>query len=74
MVIVVALLLLPAQGALLYAMDRLEDRVLNDAPAHPARHARSRHLRLIKGAKADAVIPDRTRLAERQGERHADAA
>ncbi|MFD6922596.1 hypothetical protein ACFV99_20580 [Streptomyces sp. NPDC059944] len=70
----VALLLLPAHGALLYAMDRLEDRVLNDAPAYSARHARSRHLRLIKGAEVDAVVPERTRLAERQGERQADAA
>ncbi|MEU8792784.1 hypothetical protein [Streptomyces sp. NPDC048643] len=62
----VALLLLPAQGALLYAMDRLEDRVLNDAPTHAARHARTRHLRLIKGAKADAAVPERNRRSERQ--------
>ncbi|MFF0139511.1 hypothetical protein ACFYRN_24055 [Streptomyces sp. NPDC005227] len=63
---VVALLLLPAQGALLYAMDRLEDRVLNDAPAHSARHARFQHLRLIKGAKADAAAPEPTSRGERQ--------
>ncbi|MEW2164899.1 hypothetical protein AB0912_18195 [Streptomyces sp. NPDC007084] len=68
----VALLLLPAQGALLYAMDRLEDRVLNEheAPARPARHARTRHLRLIKGAKAENGATERAG----RGERRSDAA
>ncbi|MFJ4890321.1 MULTISPECIES: hypothetical protein [unclassified Streptomyces] len=69
-VIVVALLLLPAQGALLYAMDRLEDRVLNAAPTHTARHGRARHLRLVKGAKAGAAAPE----GERRSDRRRDAA
>lgn len=68
-VIVVALLLLPAQGALLYAMDRLEDRVLNERgePARSARHARSRHLRLVKGTGS-------ANGGSGRDERHADAA
>jgi hypothetical protein len=52
-VIAVALLLLPALGALLYAMDRIEDR-LSAGPPQP-RHARGRHLRLVRGA-----VPSRT--------------
>ncbi|MGW6259814.1 hypothetical protein [Streptomyces sp. NPDC055085] len=66
-VIVVALLLLPAQGALLYAMDRLEDRVLNAAPTPMARHGHPRHLRLVKGAKAGATAaPEGARRSDRR--------
>lgn len=43
-----ALSLLPALGVLLYAMDRLEDR-LSAGPPTP-RHAKGRHLRLVRGA------------------------
>ncbi|MFI0508885.1 hypothetical protein RKD19_000976 [Streptomyces canus] len=45
--ITVAVSLLPALGVLLYAMDRIEDR-LSARPSSP-RHARGRHLRLIRG-------------------------
>ncbi|MFG2308664.1 hypothetical protein ACGFS9_08230 [Streptomyces sp. NPDC048566] len=66
---VVALLLLPAQGVLLYAMDRLEDRFLTaqDPPGRPARHARPRHLRLVRGAASDTS-------GSGAGERRAEAA
>ncbi|MFI8966039.1 hypothetical protein ACIGO8_28455 [Streptomyces sp. NPDC053493] len=43
---VVAVLLLPVLGLMLYAMDRIEDR-LTGPPPKPARHARERHLRLV---------------------------
>ncbi|MFF1303724.1 hypothetical protein [Streptomyces sp. NPDC058307] len=46
--IAVALSLLPALGALLYAMDRIEDR-LSAGPPTP-RHAKGRHLRLVPDA------------------------
>ncbi|GGS40013.1 hypothetical protein AB0E75_14840 [Streptomyces griseoviridis] len=51
--IVVAVLLLPLLGLLLYGMDRLEDRLFGrpSAPS-PARHGRRRHLRLIGGTAA----------------------
>lgn len=47
--LIVACLLLPAVTALLYCMDRVEDW-LTRAP-QPARHARTRHLRLIPGGE-----------------------
>ncbi|MER7897847.1 hypothetical protein ABTX62_17515 [Streptomyces sp. NPDC096046] len=46
--IIVALLLLPALGVLLYVMDRVEDRL--SARPSAARHARRRHLRLVHSA------------------------
>ncbi|GAA2549010.1 hypothetical protein ACFW2V_01395 [Streptomyces sp. NPDC058947] len=46
--IAVAVLLLPALGVLLYAMDRIEDRLSGRPRA--ARHARKRHLRLVHDA------------------------
>jgi hypothetical protein len=46
-VIAVAVSLLPALGMLLYAMDRLEDRL--SAGSSTPRHARRRHLRLVRG-------------------------
>ncbi|PPS85946.1 hypothetical protein [Streptomyces sp. MH60] len=45
--VVVAVLLLPGLGLLLFAMTCLEDRLFGD-PA-PPRHARRRHLRLLPG-------------------------
>ena len=61
-VIAVAVSLLPALGMLLYAMDRLEDRL--SAGSSTPRHARRRHLRLIRG-----TAPARTERgpAERSG-------
>ncbi|MET7733680.1 hypothetical protein ABZT02_20230 [Streptomyces sp. NPDC005402] len=46
--IAVAVSLLPALGVLLYAMDRIEDRL--SARSSAPRHARGRHLRLVRGA------------------------
>ncbi|MEU6880286.1 hypothetical protein [Streptomyces sp. NPDC046712] len=47
----VAILLMPTLALLLYAMDRLEDRLTGGGPAQvpskQARHARPRHLRLV---------------------------
>ncbi|MER6693157.1 hypothetical protein [Streptomyces minutiscleroticus] len=45
--IIIAVLLLPVLGLLLYGMDRFEDRLFRE-PTAP-RHARGRHLRLIVG-------------------------
>ncbi|MEU0031584.1 hypothetical protein [Streptomyces sp. NPDC006335] len=45
--IAVAVSLLPALGMLLYAMDRIEDRL--SARSSTPRHARRRHLRLVRG-------------------------
>ncbi|MGV9291413.1 hypothetical protein [Streptomyces sp. NPDC003719] len=50
--VVVAVLLLPALGLLLFTMTWLEDRIFRDT--EPARHARRRHLRLIPGGGAGA--------------------
>jgi len=52
-VIVVAVLLLPVLGVLLYAMDHIENR-LSAGPRTP-RHARRRHLWLVHDAGASAV-------------------
>jgi hypothetical protein len=52
-VIAVAVSLLPALGMLLYAMDRIEDRL--SARSSTPRHARRRHLRLVRG-----TVPSRT--------------
>ncbi|MFE5393991.1 hypothetical protein ACFQ9U_05440 [Streptomyces sp. NPDC056568] len=49
--VVVAVLLLPGLGLLLYTMTCLEDRLFAD-PDSTARHARRRHLRLIPGGGA----------------------
>ncbi|MGZ3119203.1 hypothetical protein [Streptomyces sp. H62] len=49
--VVVAVLLLPGLGLLLYTMTCLEDRLFGD-PDPTARHARRRHLRLIPGGGA----------------------
>ncbi|MER6345974.1 hypothetical protein ACWC10_29765 [Streptomyces sp. NPDC001595] len=51
--IAVAVLLLPVLGVLLYAMDRIEDRL--SARPSVARHARRRHLRLVHGAGPSAA-------------------
>ncbi|MEU0949264.1 hypothetical protein ABZ379_42340 [Streptomyces canus] len=67
--IAVAVSLLPALGVLLYAMDRIEDGL--SARSSAPRHARGRHLRLIRGG-----APSRTGRgsAERRHERRLDAA
>ncbi|MGW5061875.1 hypothetical protein ACWEQ2_31885 [Streptomyces sp. NPDC004096] len=51
--IIVAVLLLAVLGALLYAMDHIENR-LSAGPRVP-RHARRRHLRLVHDAGPSAV-------------------
>ncbi|MFF4035538.1 hypothetical protein ACFYZ2_38365 [Streptomyces sviceus] len=66
--IAVAVSLLPALGALLYAMDRIEDR-LSARPSAP-RHARGRHLRLIHGGARSRT----RRAAAERPERRLDAA
>ncbi|MFG3023560.1 hypothetical protein ACGFZQ_34295 [Streptomyces sp. NPDC048254] len=66
--IVVAVLLLPALGVLLYAMDRVEDRLSARAPA--ARHARGRHLRLVPDVDPSAA----ERSPAGQSARHSEAA
>ncbi|MDT3396848.1 hypothetical protein RKE29_09360 [Streptomyces sp. B1866] len=60
-VIVVAALLLPALGLVLYGMDRIEDWLTNTSQT--PRHARARrHLRLIPGgARFAARDPRRKR-------------
>ena len=63
--IVVAVLLLPMLGLLLYEMDRLEERLFGKPPE--ARPARGHRLRLIHGASPSSA--DR-----RATGRHADAA
>ncbi|WP_329599470.1 hypothetical protein OIE43_38545 [Streptomyces pseudovenezuelae] len=66
--IAVAVSLLPALGVLLYAMDRVEDRL--SAGSSAPRHARGRHLRLIRGG-----APSRTEPGPAAGsERRLDAA
>ncbi|MFF7071682.1 hypothetical protein [Streptomyces pseudovenezuelae] len=66
--IAVAVSLLPALGVLLYAMDRVEDRL--SARSSAPRHARGRHLRLIRGG-----APSRTEQGPAAGsERRPDAA
>ncbi len=47
--VVVAVLLLPSLGLMLFVMTRIEDRVLLET--EPARHVRRRHLRVIQGGK-----------------------
>ncbi|MEU6367035.1 hypothetical protein ABZ876_15200 [Streptomyces sp. NPDC046931] len=49
--IAVAVLLLPVLGLVLFAMDRLEDRLFGRPSG--ARHARGRHLRLIGGTSVE---------------------
>ncbi|MFF7359119.1 hypothetical protein ACFZA1_42025 [Streptomyces filipinensis] len=60
------MLLLPALGVLLYAMDRVEDRLSARPPA--ARHARKRHLRLVHDASPAAtersLVPQTARHTE----------
>ncbi|MGW2231521.1 hypothetical protein [Streptomyces formicae] len=51
--IVVACVLLPGLALLLYAMDRVEERLLSQRQG--PRHARTRHLRLIRGGAHGTV-------------------
>ncbi|MFG3101943.1 hypothetical protein ACGFZL_15695 [Streptomyces sp. NPDC048182] len=73
--IIVAVVLLPGLGLLLYAMTSLEDRMFAAPGPGPARHARKRHLRLLPGGRGDeAAAPgaaDRERPARRSAERDA---
>ncbi|MFF7445680.1 MULTISPECIES: hypothetical protein [unclassified Streptomyces] len=66
--IAVAVVLLPALGVLLYAMDRVEGWLSAGPPA--ARHARRRHLRLVHdaGSSVDEHSPSS------RGTRHIEAA
>ncbi|MFE6524945.1 hypothetical protein [Streptomyces sp. NPDC057794] len=65
--IAVAVLLLPALCVLLYAMDRIEDRL--SARPRAARHARRRHLRLIHGSGGRPAAGRRSaRHSARNGE------
>ncbi|WP_225632841.1 hypothetical protein [Streptomyces solaniscabiei] len=51
--VIVAVLLLPGLGLLLFTMTWLEDRIFRDT--EPARHARrKRHLRLVPGGRTGA--------------------
>jgi hypothetical protein len=58
-VIAVAVLLLPALAVLLYAMDRLEDRMQRGAST--GRHARGRHLRLVHSDTSRPAVGGRDR-------------
>ncbi|MFE9023824.1 hypothetical protein ACFYNL_35370 [Streptomyces sp. NPDC007808] len=66
--IIVAVLLLPVLGLLLYGMDRVEDWVFGEP--RTARHAGRRHLRLVHSTKRSSA--DR-RPSARRG-RHRNAA
>ncbi|MEV6249439.1 hypothetical protein AB0M38_25015 [Streptomyces sp. NPDC051742] len=58
----VAILLMPTLALLLYAMDRLEDRMRDgepvETPSKQARHARPRHLRLVPDPPPVAEVPE----------------
>ncbi|MFJ8595170.1 hypothetical protein [Streptomyces sp. NPDC093598] len=66
--ITVAVLLLPALGVLLYVMDRVEDGL--SARPSAARHARKRHLRLVRNAGPSGS----ERSPARHSGRHSEAA
>ncbi len=76
--VVVACLLLPSVGLLLYGMDRVEDW-LTRSPG-PPRHAGSRRLRLIAGGRQEAPARpgtggrERTPAGSRTGRRASRAA
>ncbi len=70
--ITVAVLLLPALGVLLYAMDRIEDRL--SARPRAARHARKRHLRLVHDAGPPPVRRGAARRSARRSARRGAAA
>ncbi|GAA3962051.1 hypothetical protein GCM10022384_12970 [Streptomyces marokkonensis] len=59
MVTVVAVLLLPGLGLLLFTMTYLEDRLFGDPG--PPRHARRRHLRLVPGGRTGQASSDTDR-------------
>ncbi|MDT0392129.1 hypothetical protein [Streptomyces dubilierae] len=69
--IAVAVLLLPALGVLLYAMDRIEDRLSGRPRA--ARHARRRHLRLVHDVGPSAGRGRARRTARHSARRGAAA-
>ncbi|MEV0241584.1 hypothetical protein AB0I06_16855 [Streptomyces sp. NPDC050674] len=64
--IIVAVLLLPAIGVLLYVMDRVEDHL--SAGPSTARHARKRHLRLVHNTGPAGTGRGRARHSARRGE------
>ncbi|MFF8097186.1 hypothetical protein [Streptomyces sp. NPDC016675] len=70
--VVVAVLLLPGLGLLLYTMTCLEDRLFGD-PDSTARHARRRHLRLIPGGGAGGPAARRSGPAGQQAAAHRSA-
>ncbi|GLP69591.1 hypothetical protein TUSST3_62130 [Streptomyces sp. TUS-ST3] len=70
--IAVAVSLLPALGVLLYAMDRIEDRL--SARSSAPRHARRRHLRLVRGAAPARTGRSPGRRSPRRSARRLDAA
>ncbi|MDG9689182.1 hypothetical protein ACH4NS_16100 [Streptomyces mutabilis] len=61
--VTVAVLLLPGLGLLLFTMTYLEDRLFGDP--EPPRHARRRHLRLIRGGRDTASPARRPKPAEK---------
>ncbi|MCF3124370.1 hypothetical protein IPZ68_32365 [Streptomyces arenae] len=61
---VVACVLLPVLALLLYAMDRVEEKLLSQRPG--PRHARTRHLRLIRGGAHGRVDAERRGHSRRQ--------
>ncbi|AKZ59739.1 conserved exported protein of unknown function [Streptomyces ambofaciens ATCC 23877] len=70
--VVVAVLLLPGMGLLLFTMTCLEDRLFGD-PDPTARHARRRHLRLIPGGRAGSPAARRPGPAGHRAPAHRSA-
>ncbi|MFH9677011.1 hypothetical protein ACH4L5_32680 [Streptomyces sp. NPDC017405] len=52
--VVIACLLLPVMGVLLYGMDRVENWLTR--PARPPRHAGARPLRLLQGGRREPSV------------------
>ncbi|MFH8976178.1 hypothetical protein [Streptomyces sp. NPDC017890] len=71
---IVAVLLLPGLGLLLFTMTYLEDRLFGDPAPAPARHARRRHLRLVPGGRTREAPPARNPEPAGQRSRDRDAA
>ncbi|MER5890110.1 hypothetical protein ABT160_40325 [Streptomyces sp. NPDC001941] len=62
--IVIAVLLLPALGLVLFAMDHCEDWIVRKGPEKPRHAARAQHLRLVDGVDrpGDSAEPATRRL------------
>ncbi|MET7454088.1 hypothetical protein ABZT03_19825 [Streptomyces sp. NPDC005574] len=65
--VVVAVLLLPLLAALLMVTDRLEERLLAPVSERRRHAVRKRHLRLIRGGRADAGSGPERREADTAG-------